>query len=369
MHTFICHNECILLSSSDTPLDGDKNNKPGQETMRRALIASAAGLCATVAISLLPGHTARAADSTSIAVPANALIFAPLYIAADTGLWAAKDLDVKLPLIAGPGATNAVIAGSADFASTGGGSVLRAATQGQVLLAIANTIDKLLLEMAVSPAAIQKFKLDPKADFATRVKSLKGMTIGVDTVNGLPHGYLRYITKKVGMNPETDVVVTPMQPPSMMAALKAGSIDGFIFADPFTTLAVKDGASILIRNPHDDAPELNPFGTNLIVTRHAVCKEKPTVCTRLVAGLKEAQTKMREQPEAMLAVLKARFAQIPPDILESSYKLVVASSTPNLAVTEQAMQNTQNYAISAGMFPAAEKIEPLSKLYTQDFAR
>lgn len=333
-------------------------------------LAAASALLAPLAVSLavsLAGGSARAADATSIAVPANAMLFAPLYVAADLGLWSARGLDVKLPLIAGPGATNAVIAGSADFASTGGGSVLRAASQGQNLLAVANTIDKLMLEMVVSPAAMEKFKLQPNADFATRVKSLKGMTIGVDTVNGLPHGYLRYITRKVGMNPETDVVITPMQPPSMMAALKAGSVDGYIFGDPFTSMSIKDGASLLIKMPQYDAPELNPFGYNLIVARPAFCKEKPTICTRVVAGLKEAVAKMKKEPAAAQDALKKRFAQIPPDIFEASYKQVTENSSDSLTVTAQAMRNTLNYAQSAGMLGPNDKIADLNALFTQDY--
>ncbi len=312
---------------------------------------------------------AAAQDQTTVAIPANALLFAPLYIAADAGMWAKAGLDAKLTLVAGPGATNAVIAGSADFASTGGGSVLRAAARGQNLLAIANTIDKLLLEMVVTKETLAKFKVAPDADFATRVKALKGMTIAVDTVNGLPHGYLRYITKKVGMNPETDVTVTAMQPPNMMAALKSGTVDGFIFADPFTTLAVKDGGVVLIRNPADDAPELNPFGYNLIVTRPTFCNEKPSVCTKLVAGLKQATEQMIKQPDVALATLKPRFAQIPPDVLDTAFKLIVASSSPTLAVTAEAMKNTQDYAVTAGMLAPNERIEPLTKLYTDQFTR
>jgi len=337
--------------------------------MKRAVFSAclfAAG--ASLGLPLAAG-SARAADATTIAVPANALLFAPLYVAADLGLWSAKGLDVKLPLIAGPGATNAVIAGGADFASTGGGSVLRAAAQGQNLLAIANTIDKLMLEMVVNPAAIEKFKLKPNADTATRVKSLKGMTIGVDTVNGLPHGYLRYLTKKVGMNPETDVVITPMQPPSMMAALKSGSVDGYIFGDPFTSLSIKDGATLYIKQPQQDAPELNPFGYNLIVARPAFCKDKPTICSRIVAGLKEAVAKMKKEPDAAKDALKKRFAQIPPDIFESSFKQVVENSSDSLVVTAQAMQNTLSYAQTAGLLGPNDKVADLNALFTQNYTK
>jgi len=49
---------------------------------------------------------------------------------------------VKIIQIAGIGATNAVIAGSADFVQAGGSTLTRAAARGQRLLAIANTAER-----------------------------------------------------------------------------------------------------------------------------------------------------------------------------------------------------------------------------------
>ncbi|TXL81554.1 ABC transporter substrate-binding protein [Vineibacter terrae] len=337
--------------------------------MINRLTRAAAALAVLLAVAA-PGERAAAqVESTTMAIPANAVLFAPIYIAADTGIFKANQLDVKLVMVAGPGAANAVLAGSADFASIAGGSVLRTAARGQPMLAIANTIDKLLLEAIVSKASLEKHKVSAEGDFAKRVMALKGMTVAVDTVNGLPHGYLRYISKKVGLDPEKDVVVTSMQPPNMLSALKSGTVDAFIFTDPFTTMAVKDGGIVLIRNPELDAPELNPFAFNLIITRQTFCTEKRSICQKIVASLKTAVEKMQKEPDAMLAVIKPRFAQVPPDMLAASFKLIAASSNPSLTVSEQAMRNTQEYSIGAGLMTPAERIEPLSKIYTNDFTK
>ena len=51
--------------------------------------------------------------------------------------------------IQGVGATNAVIAGSADFSQAGGSTLTRAAARGQRLLAIANTAERNIVAISL----------------------------------------------------------------------------------------------------------------------------------------------------------------------------------------------------------------------------
>src|SRR5690606_15058418 len=172
------------------------------------------GLALVAGLAALPGYVQ--AQATTLALPATAVHFTPIYIAADAGLWKARGLDVKLPLIAGPGATNAVIAGSADFASTAATSVLRAAARGQPMLVIATTHAEFLAEIVISKKAAEKIAFDPKADLATRVRSLKGMTLAIDAPLGLPHGFIKYLGSRAGIDADREFVLTPMQPPNMV---------------------------------------------------------------------------------------------------------------------------------------------------------
>lgn len=334
---------------------------------KRGFATTLAGLLAGA--SLLAAPAAADAQSTTLALPATAVHFTPIYIAADAGLWKARGLDVKLPLIAGPGATNAVIAGSADFASTAATSVLRAAARGQPMLVIATTHAEFLAEIVISPKAAEKAGFDPKADFATRARSLKGMTLAIDAPLGLPHGLIKYIGSKVGMNADRELVLTPMQPPNMVASLKSGAIDGFIFSEPFVSTAVEDGAVVAIRNSRYDLPEINPYASNVIVTRPEYCKQSADVCAKLVAGLNEALKMMQDEPEKARAILRARFANLPAGVLDRSFDLI-RSTSPKTAVTEvKALQNTQQFALAGGTLKPEEKRDDLSSLFTNDYVR
>jgi len=333
----------------------------------RGIGSAVAGLLAATALLAVPAP-ARA-QTTTLALPATAIHFTPIYIAADAGLWKARGLDVKLPLIAGPGATNAVIAGSADFASTAATSVLRAAARGQPMLVIATTHSEFLSEIVVSQKAIEKIKFDPKADFQARARSLKGLTLAIDAPLGLPHGLIKYIGAKVGMDADRDLVLTPMQPPNMVASLKSGAIDGFIFSEPFVATAVDQGGVVVIRNPRFDLPEINPYASNVIVTRPDFCKQSPTVCSQLVAGLNEALKMMQEEPDKARAILRARFANLPSGVLDKSFDLI-RSTSPKTALTDvQALRNTQQFALTGGTLKPEEKRDDLDSLFSNDYVR
>ena len=99
-------------------------------------------LAATLALVAAPAAAQPALQDIVIAMPNFTFTSTPNFIADELGLWAKHGLRVKIIQIAGVGATNAVIAGSADFVQAGGSTLTRAASRGQRLLAIANTAER-----------------------------------------------------------------------------------------------------------------------------------------------------------------------------------------------------------------------------------
>ena len=331
--------------------------------------AAAASALAAVFATVMPGAQAQTPASTTLALPATAIIFAPIYIAADADLWKKRGLDVKLPLIAGPGATNAMVAGSADFASTAVTSVLRAAARGQAMQVIATTHEEFLMEVVLSPKAIAERKINLGGDLASRAKSLKGLTLAIDTPLGMPHAYIKSIAAKVGMDADRDFVLTPMQPPNMVSSLKSGAIDGFIFGEPFVSMALQDGARAVIRNPRDDQPELNPYASNIIATRADFCAKSGELCGKLVAGLNEALKMLKDDPARAKGIIQARFPQLSPEALNKSFELIRASSPPNTVTHEASLVNTQKFALVSGVLKPEEKRDNLSGLFTNQYAQ
>ena len=81
---------------------------------------------------------------------------------------------LKPLVIAGPGSTNAVISGSADFALASTAVQTRAAARGQRLLSIANPTDRPIVQIILRKDLVPNF--DPKAPLADRIRLLRGRT-------------------------------------------------------------------------------------------------------------------------------------------------------------------------------------------------
>src|SRR5437660_12269681 len=108
---------------------------------------------AALAIGLAIGLGPTAGQSQDIdivlALPAATLTFSAPFIAEDAGFYKKEGLKVSTRTIVGVGSVNAVIAGSADFTVGTGPVFLRAAAQGQRLYAIANLLDRSLVELGL----------------------------------------------------------------------------------------------------------------------------------------------------------------------------------------------------------------------------
>lgn len=322
-------------------------------------------------LSLGTTTTAQAqVDQGTLAVPAFSLTFAPIYVAEGKGYWKELGLDLKLPLIPGIGATNAVLAGSVDFASTSAASHTRAVARGQKLVAIANTLEMVQLELVISKALADKMKISSSTPLNQRGQALKGARIAVDAPNTIVHGYVRYAAKMAGLNPDRDVNVSPMQPPAMLQALKSGQIDGFSMSRPWTSTARRDlGAVTLVSNQGGDLPELNPFNYNVIVTRPGVCEDKPTLCRKVLAGLTKAVTLMHQQPAEALAVLAKRFDKIEPDLLKEGFAGVLAGTPRTIEVKEAGFTNAENYMVGADQIKPGERLPSYAGIYNNTWVK
>lgn len=327
-------------------------------------------LHALAAVLFALAGAARAQDVT-LALPSTSLIFAPAYVADERGFWNARGLNVKMPLIGGPGATNAVLSGAAEVTSTGPTPMFRAVAKGQKLQAIASTADRMLLEVVLRPDVAKRLNLPPGAGAEARTRALRGLSLAVDSVNGFGHGYLRYIAGRHGLDAEKDFVVSPMQPASMLPALQAQRVDGFVFSQPWTLQAEKQGGAVRwISAPAGDSAELNPFAYNVFVVRAGWCEQAPATCEKFVAGLQEALTYIHEQPSAAMEIVRKRAAaQLDPELVQGAWNVVRPMLPRTPAVSPAAMKNAENFSVTAGLLDDKERVADWAAVITNRFVK
>jgi ABC-type nitrate/sulfonate/bicarbonate transport system substrate-binding protein len=103
-----------------------------------------------IALGLPPtfGQSQQPTEVT-FAIPAMTLTFTAHFVAEDAGFFKNEGLKVSTRNLVGVASPNAVLAGSADFTMGTGPVFLRAAAQGQRFLAIANLVDRPMVELVL----------------------------------------------------------------------------------------------------------------------------------------------------------------------------------------------------------------------------
>lgn len=325
----------------------------------------ALGFSIALGLGALPAHAAGALQDVTIALPAVSLSFSTEYIAEDKGFFTKHGIRAKPEEIAGVGAVNAVISGSADFAVPSAVSLTRAAAHGQRLLAIAEILDRAIVQVALRKSLATGF--DPKAPLAKRAQFLRGRTIGIDGINSVIDAYVRLLAYRGGFTPD-DIHIAVMQPPDMEAAFDSGRIDGFAMSPPWPLKPVLEGNAVMLASgPDGDPPDLVPLANTVVLTRPEVCASRPAVCAGVGRAFADAAAFIHDHPKAALADLQHRFSKLDPKLLAASFAVIRKITPVPPVVSRQGLANAETFNVDAGLMRADQKLKSYDGLYTDKY--
>lgn len=331
--------------------------------MRRSL--SALVLAGVLVPAAAP---AQPADDVVFAYPNVALTFSAAYLAEDRGFYAKNGVRVKSLVIAGPGATNAIISGSADFALASAVVQTRAAAKGQRLLSIANPLDRPVVQIILRKELVPNF--DPKAPLNDRIRALKGRTIAVDAIGSILHGYPLLLAKRAGLDTAKDFRISPMAPPAALAAFKAKQIDGFAMSMPWPIGPVLDGEATLIASGADGDPsDMVPFGMASMITQPSTCERRKSVCERMGRAITEAANFLRDNPIEAMALLKKRFAALDDKVFAAGFEQIRKATPARPVMVRAALENGERYNVEAGLLKPEDRLKSYEGLYTEAFVK
>lgn len=333
---------------------------------RNRTVAAAIGVAAA---TLGPALAVGQEIEILMALPAATLTFSAPFLAEDAGFYKKEGLKVSHRTIVGVGAVNAVIAGSADFTIGTGPVFLRAAAQGQRLYAIANLIDKPLVELVLRKDVAQAAGITEAMPFAARAKALRGKTIAIQGVNSIVHAWERLVATRGGLDIEQDVRIAPMEPSAMLAALDSKAIDGYATSLPYTTEAVVKGDAVMLASAVSDAPDLLPFAYGLVYTRPDTCTKAREKCVRVARALADANRFILEQPADALALLKKRFERMDAAVLAAAWPIVAKAHARDLRVTIPGLEHSQQVSLEAKLLEPKDALTKFDGLYTDEFLR
>jgi sulfonate transport system substrate-binding protein len=328
-----------------------------------AAAALAIGLHATPA-------SAQQEIETVFAIPSQTLTFATHYVAHDAGFFKKEGVKVTDRYLVGVSSPNAVLAGSADFTITTAPVFLRAAAQGQKFKAIANLVDKPLIELVLRKDVADAAGITAATPVAERAKALKGKTIAIQGVGSIVHAWPRYVANLGGLDVENDMRIAPMDPPAMLPALEAKAVDGYSTTSPFTTQAVAKGAAIMLASSTFDAPELIPFANAILYSRQDLCKEKRELCIRIGRAYTGAARMVQEKPQEVLeTILVKRFPKMEPQLLAEAWTIAQKAHAKDISVVVAQLVNSQKVSLDAKLLDPKEALTSYDGLFTDEFVR
>ena len=327
-----------------------------------ALIAAALALGAA-------RPAAAAMENTSLALPTITLGFLSRWVAEDEGLWKKEDLDVKVQIIQGIGSTNAVIAGSIDFAYASGPTITRATARGQHLVALATQSDQsgeyIIIRKSIADAA----GFNPNAPLKERGKILAGHSFAVGGAGAIPDVILKVVAQEAGVA-RNDVTTAPLPPNEAIAAFKRGAVDGFVSGPPFAQIALVDGSGVIVSDPTKGEPrEYSPVSSGLVLTRADFCAAHRSICVKFMRGVVAALAFIRDHRAETLAVMKKHFGAYSDQVLEASYDSMRAIQPNPPVTTATELENGDRLDIAAGFLKESELLKDYAAIIDNQFVK
>lgn len=324
----------------------------------------------SVTLLLLSGWPARADEKIHFVLPVTSLAYAFVYIGDNLGMWKDQGLDVEVSTLTGIAATNALLSGNVEVSASSGATLITGRARGQKLQVIASIHPVLTVELILRNDVAAQTGVSADAPLAARVKALRGTTLAVDAINGMPHAYLKYVLHQAGLDPDGDLTISPVAPVGMNAAMQAHRIDGFIMSQPWITMAKLGRTGLAWISPlTNDSPELQPLVYSVLMTREGWCAGHEDACRRFGRGVRAALAFMQDEPEKSLAALAPRFKDMDPTVFRAAFEEQRRAAQRVPVTTDRALRATQEFCATAGLINPEEKRDDFAGYYVNDYVQ
>lgn len=238
----------------------------------------------------------------------QSLLYLPLYVAIDTGTFAAHGLDVQ-KVTAGSGAAgvSAVIGGQATFSLQDPMTAVLANLRGAQLTNVAMVVDGAPVWLVV-----------PKSSPITSVAGLKGSSVAT----AIPPSTSTYLLQRLVKQQNVDIKLDTVQLGTEAAPVAVGRDAAGAVYEPQLDQALSAGDRILYAFTQH-FPGGYAFST--IDALRSTVAAKPAMVQAFVAGLADAEHTIHAKPEIALQVAEQEFPSLPKPIVKAAVARMAAA--------------------------------------------
>ena len=278
-----------------------------------------------LAIVLLAGSWALAADKVRMAYVSPSVSLSLPWIAKETGILAKHDLIGEVLLITGsPRLVQSLIAGDVDIAFAGITAITRARLRGA---------DVAILGAAANVSS-QKLMVGRNSKIR-RLEDLKGAIIGVSQYGSEADTFARNALALAGLKPDKDVTMLQLGGhPQVAAAMVAGKLDVGALAGLASLTAEKAGARLLASAA--ELKILSPSGT--FATTRGYIQRQRHIVDRLMRSFVEAIHFLKTNRSGSITLLQKYFGGLSAEETSYLYQEQIDLIEPLPAPNERALQ-------------------------------
>jgi ABC-type nitrate/sulfonate/bicarbonate transport system substrate-binding protein len=251
--------------------------------------------------------TTAGAQPLRIAYTSIAVVYGPLWVTKEAGIFKKYGIDAEFIYIAGgPPSLQALIAGDVAIAFTAAGATVAANLSGSDAVLLGASIDSLPFELWSIPSIKEPAQL-------------RGTKLGVSRIGATTDFVARYLLKKWGMQADKDLgIFQAGSGPQVFAALKGGSVQsGVLSTGPETLRAEAEG---YVRLADVSSSELvYPFGP--FAARQSFLKKEPDLVTRFMKAYTEGIHRFKTDKTSALATLEKYTKQKTTPAVEKVYQV------------------------------------------------
>jgi ABC-type nitrate/sulfonate/bicarbonate transport system substrate-binding protein len=247
------------------------------------------------------------AEPLRIAYTSIAVVYGPLWVTRDAGIFKKYNIDPELLYIAGgPPSLQALIAGDVAISFTAGGATVAANLSGSDVVLLGASIDSLPFELWSVPAIKHPEKL-------------RGTRLGVSRIGATTDFVARYLLKKWGLQPDKDVAIFQAGAgPQIFAALKGGSVQSGVLSTGPETLRAETEGYVKLADVSTSGL-VYPFGP--FAARQAFLKSQPDLVSRFMKAYVEGIHRFKSDKTLALATLEKYTNQKPTAAAERIYEI------------------------------------------------
>ena len=263
--------------------------------------------------------------------------FAPVWIAADRGLFTKYGLNIDVRYIAPAISTQGLLAKSLDIINPGG-EIIEAGLNGEPVVYIAGILNRAVMSVYAKP------EIRSMAD-------LKGKVLAATLPGATTDFAARILLQQAGLVPGKDVKLLYLKGmPEILAGITQGNADAGIFTSPTTLKAAQAGLKELVNVTEKNIPMIHAA----FASTKEYLKSQPESVRRFLQGYIEGIKAARADPELAKQVIGKYTKTTDRDDLDDSYKTFLPAWEKAPYVSSAAVQTMLNFATH----PAAKTAKP-----------